>query len=139
MSDVVRGSCLCGGVRYEIDGGVHVMGNCHCSICRRYSGAAYGVGVRVARSSVRWPAGEDLIRVYRHEDRKDIGFCSRCGSSLFTANDWDAPTEASGINIRAGTLDDDPGVRPLFHIYVGSKAPWHEITDDLPQYEEMFG
>ena len=136
---MLTGGCLCGGVRYEVSAPPMFMAHCHCGECRKWSGAAHSTNVGVPPAQFRIVQGTDLLRPYRHEDRKDIGFCSRCGSSLFTTNDWDAPTEASGINIRAGTLDDDPGVRPLFHIYVGSKAPWHEITDDLPQYEEMFG
>lgn len=134
MERVVSGGCLCGGVRYEIRG-VFLRANCcHCSRCRRHSGSAFGVQGRVKREQLRLLRGEDLVRTYRPDQGAVKAFCSVCGSSLFGGNWPDGPEVA----IRLGTVDGDPGIRPQFHIFVGSKAVWHEILDDLPRHEGPF-
>jgi hypothetical protein len=89
--------------------------------------------VRVARDGFRLVSGEELIRVYRPDGGAVKAFCSVCGSSLFGAN-W---PEGDEISIRMGSLDDDPGIRPQYHTFVGSRAPWDELPDDgLPRYED---
>ena len=82
---------------------------------------------RVARDGFRLLAGEELIRVFRPEGGGAVkAFCSVCGSSLFGAW-W---PEGDEISIRLGSLDDDPGIRPQYHAYAGSKAVWEELPDD---------
>jgi hypothetical protein len=78
--------------------------------------------------------GEQLIRVFRPADGSAVkAFCSECGSSLFGAW-W---PEGDEISIRLGALDDHPGIRPQYHSFVGSKAPWDELPDDgLERYDE---
>lgn len=133
MPDPIRGRCLCGGVRYTITGEVAYMSHCHCSTCRRSTGAAFSTGLVVPREQFTLTDGADRLRTYRHTDGKDRVFCGRCGSTILTAQPWpDAPV----VRVRAGTLDDDPGVRPMLHIFVGSKAPWFEIADELAQFQE---
>ena len=126
----IQGGCLCGGVRYEISGPLSDVGNCHCSMCRRFHGAAFGTYAKVGAGDFRWLRGEDLLGVY--ETRPGIGwaFCRVCGSSL------GIPAGDKLAEITMGTLDTDPGVRPSEHTFVGSKAGWFEITDRLPQYDE---
>ena len=88
--------------------------------------------VRVPRAGFRLLAGEELLRVFRPDGGAVKAFCSVCGSSLFGAN-W---PEGDEISIRIGALDDDPGIRPQYHSFVGSRAPWDELPDDgLPRYE----
>jgi hypothetical protein len=88
----------------------------------------------VPRSQFRLLAGEGLIQVFRPEGGKVKAFCRECGSSLF-GGDW---PEGEEISIRLGSLDDDPQIRPQYHTYVGSRAPWDELPDDgLPRYEEL--
>ncbi len=128
---MVKGSCLCGGVQYEIDGDVELMANCHCSMCRKHHGAPFVTYVGVNTSQFRWVKGEDLVGDYESSPHLHRGFCRICGSNL--------PIPIPGVErlfIPAGTLDDDPGARPQAHIFVASKAPWVEITDDLPQFDE---
>jgi len=85
---------------------------------------------RVRREDFRLVSGASLVRVYTPEGGAVKAFCSVCGSSLF-GGDW---PEGPEVSIRLGSVDGDPGIRPQFHTFVGSKAVWDEILDDLPQY-----
>ncbi len=126
----IHGGCLCGGVRYEIDGALRNAGNCHCSMCRRQHGAAYGTFAELNSDEFRWVSGENLLSVYESSPRAGWCFCRICGSSL-------AGIEEGKVTlVTLGTIEGDPGVRPSSHIFVGSKAPWHEIADSLPQFDE---
>ena len=131
---MLRGSCLCGGVRWEVDR-FEAMSNCHCSMCRKAHGAAYATFGQARAACFRFTAGEDLVRRFRSTPEVERTFCSVCGSNLTFLFD-PLPKQ---IWVAAGTCDDDPGMRPQRHIFVASKAPWHEITDDLPQSDEYGG
>ena len=133
--DEVTGACFCGGVRYAVTPPVRRAYYCHCSLCRRFTGNAAAVCARVSGEQLRITAGEKLLRTFRWEDRKEYVFCSDCGSSLCVTAQW-PPAAGAWVSMRMGTFDGDPGVRPQSHIYVGSKAVWEEITDDLPQFAE---
>ena len=126
----LSGGCLCGAVRYEIAGELTRASHCHCSMCRKQHGAAFGSYAAVGRADFRWVSGESEIARFEATPGIARGFCRRCGSTLF----WDAD-DAQGFGVALGTVDGDPGVRPSLHIFVGSKAPWFEITDDLPQFD----
>lgn len=127
---MLRGSCLCGGIRYEIRGELRLPLNCHCSMCRKATGAAFRSRAAVASHDFRWIAGEELLSRYQSSPGDIRTFCKVCGSSLVTF----FPASPNELGLALGTLDDDPGVKPQFHVYVASKAAWHEITDDLPQF-----
>jgi hypothetical protein len=126
---MVRGSCLCGDVRFGADA-IEILTHCHCSMCRKAHGAAFATFGNAYETGFRWVAGEDRVAHYRSSPDNARAFCPRCGSNLPYTNDdihtWVIP---------AGALDDDPGVRPVLHTFTGSKAPWHEIADDLPAFE----
>ena len=128
---MLRGGCLCGGIRYEIVGPVGTSVFCHCSMCRKFHGSAFRARLAVPKSSFRFIQGEDLLTRYRSSSDTVKTFCRICGSPM--VNSWDPEPDNYGLAM--GSLDDDPGVRPVCHIFVGSKAPWYEITDDLPQYQ----
>jgi hypothetical protein len=132
MSEVVRGSCLCDAVRFEVDPPFLRASHCHCSRCRKHSGANGCMQARVRRAQFRLLRGAESIRVYGRGEGAVKAFCVRCGSSLF-GGDW---PEGDEVSIRLGAFDDDPGIRPQFHLYVDSRAPWDEIRDDLPRYGE---
>ena len=122
----VRGSCLCGGVRYEAEPPFRRASHCHCSRCRKHAGSFGLTMVRVARERFRLLAGEELVTVYEPAPGAAVkAFCSVCGASLFGGT-W----PEGEVSIRAGTLDDDPGIRPQYHSFVDSRAPWDEIPDD---------
>jgi hypothetical protein len=133
VSEPITGSCLCGGVRFEITQPFVWSNHCHCSRCRKHSGAFGGTQARVPREGFRLLAGEQLIRVYRPEGGRVKAFCEVCGSSLFGA-EW---PEGDEISVRLGAIDGDPGIRPQVHTFVDSKAPWDEIPEDgLPRHAE---
>jgi len=128
------GSCACGKVNYEYSGAPLRMLNCHCSRCRRARSAAHTTNIFVPLDNFRFRRGEDLVRDYPLPGARFFGvaFCTACGS--------DVPRKSLPRNaavIPAGTLDVDPGMRPTAHIFVGSRAPWFTITDELPRFEEM--
>ena len=128
----LRGSCLCGGVRFEVTAPFLWANHCHCSRCRKHSGAFGGAQGRIPRAGFRLLAGEELIRVFRPDGGRVKAFCSVCGSSLCGA-EWPQGEE---VAIRFGSLDREPGIRPQFHTFVASRAPWDEIPDDgLPHYD----
>jgi len=131
VNTVVRGSCLCGGVRFEVTPPFIRANHCHCSRCRKHSGTAVCTQARVWREQFKLLSGESLIRVYGEGEGAVKAFCSVCGSSLFGGH-W---PHGRQVSIRMGAFDDDPGIAPQFHTYVGSKAPWDRIDDDLPQYD----
>jgi hypothetical protein len=132
---MIRGGCLCGAVRWELDGAFEGMSNCHCSMCRRAHGAAFATYAQARAASFRIAAGEDRMRRYRSSPDVVRTFCGECGSSLLFLFE---PMPRK-VWVAVGTCDGDPGMRPSRHIFVGSKAPWYEIADGLPQAEEMSG
>src|SRR5215510_7761607 len=120
MSKSIRGSCLCGGVRFEVDLPFIQASHCHCERCRKHSGTAVCTQARVLREQFRLLQGKELIKVYGKGEGAVKAFCTNCGSSLF-GGDWpDGPQ----VSIRMGAFDDDPGIRPQFHTFVADRAPW---------------
>ena len=131
---VVQGSCLCGQVAFEIDATPKKMVNCHCSRCRRSRGAAHGTNVFTRRDDLRWVRGAEHVRTYKVPDAMLFAntFCDTCGSKL------PALMEKFGLYlVPVGVLDTTLDLTPGINIYVGSKAPWFDITDTLPQFEAM--
>jgi hypothetical protein len=127
---MIHGGCLCGRVRYEISGAVKKLVHCHCSMCRKAHGAAFGSYVMLAGKDFRVVSGQDDVTAYESSPGVQRTFCRRCGSTL----QFRSAKRPDSVELAAGTLDDDPGVKPAYHIFVGSKAPWFEITDSLPQH-----
>ena len=130
-NNVIKGSCLCGVVRFEITSPILSMGNCHCAMCRKQHGTAFSTYCQVAKSGLQIQEGESHIQHYASSDFAERSFCADCGTKLtFTIHD-----RPERIWIAAGALDDDPGITPQYHIFVGSKATWYEIKDGIPQHE----
>ncbi|MBW2419785.1 MAG: GFA family protein [Deltaproteobacteria bacterium] len=127
---MLHGGCLCSGVRYEIDSSVEDMTNCHCGMCRKAHGAAYATFVTVQGKSFRYTQGEELVETYQSSPELGRAFCRVCGSSLAVIE-----PKTAEVFVAAGTLDEDPGIRPESHIFVGSKAPWLDIHDDTPSFD----
>ena len=128
-----RGSCLCGAVAFRIEGKPFLARSCHCGRCRKARGTAHATNMLVPIDGLRFTRGEGELAEYKIPEAKFFTqtFCRICGSK--------APRIARDRGfaiVPMGSLDDDPGIRLREHIWVGSKAPWHEITDDLPRYDE---
>jgi hypothetical protein len=130
---MIRGSCFCGGVTFEITQAVGPFELCHCNRCRKANGSAFVAGLGVKRTDFRLVHGGDLIETFEAPVRESpppyrTHFCRRCGSPVPDAY-GDSPT----LEVPAGLLDDDPHLRPDKHIFVDVKSPWFGITDNLPQ------
>lgn len=132
---MIRGGCLCGGIRFEIARAAGPFELCHCTRCRKASGSAFVPWLGVRREDFRLLQGEELIRRYEAPLRNKppayrTSFCGRCGSPV-----PDPQWVCDFLEVHAGVLDDDPGLRPQRHILVEAKSPWFAITDALPQFD----
>lgn len=127
---MLTGGCLCGSVRYEVNGSPQHAGNCHCSMCRRAAGAPFVAWFSVPRSQFRWVAGEP--KKFQSSGKAKRGFCKQCGSQL-TFEDVDYPQE---IDVTTCSLDDPERAAPAYHIWTSSKLDWIRLADGLPEYRE---
>lgn len=129
---VLRGSCLCGEVAYAVHGPVTGLRHCHCGRCRRGRAAAFATNLFAGADALHFLHGEDALASFKVPDAKFFtqAFCTTCGSPMPRVD-----RSRDLAVVPAGTLDDDPGRRPSGHIFVGSKAPWAVVADDLPQHD----
>ena len=128
---MITGHCECGRISYEVDGEITDFSHCHCSQCRRLHGAAFATFAGVAKRDFRYVSGDASLKIYASSAGHDRVFCAECGSDIMVAVD----SEPDDLYLCMGTVNGDPARPAGYHIYVGSKAPWHEINDDLPQYD----
>jgi hypothetical protein len=126
-----KGSCLCGTVRYEIDGRISPIWLCHCSKCRRSTGSAFHASAVCGPETFRWVSGEDGIKEYEDTPGYKVRFCGRCGSPVPSYLE-----EHGLVFVHVGGLEGDPGREIAHHIFVGSKAPWYTIQDGKPEFDE---
>jgi hypothetical protein len=127
---MLSGKCECGAVRYRVPDEFLYASNCHCSRCRAATGAAFKPFAGIERDKLEVADGRDGLLVVGEEGLNDTR-CAACGSLLFSV-----VAEGDYVHVALGSLVDAPSLRPTKHIFVGSKAPWFEITDDLPQFDE---
>ena len=125
---MITGGCLCGGVRYAIHAAVDEIQLCHCRSCRKAQGGPLASNVPVATRDFELIDGAERLRDYESSPGKHRLFCSGCGSPIISRRD-DRP---EAVRVRAGTLDGDPGARPVSQAYVGEAAPWWTVDEDLP-------
>ncbi len=133
MTDEPRrltGRCECGRVEYRVADAFRYALNCHCSRCRAGTGSAFKPLAGIEREHFAVTAGADALMVYGEDDLNDTR-CGVCGSLLYSV-----VRDGAYVHVAMGSLVDEPAIRPTAHNFVGSKAPWFEITDDLPQHEE---
>lgn len=133
MSETYRGSCLCGSVAFEVDGVFGRAGHCHCSMCRKFHGAAYATIVGVDRSAFHWISGEDMLLDYRAPNGTVRSFCSHCGSSMFFSSPKASPDV---VEIALAAFDGNVPAVPDAHIFVEFAANWTKVCDGLPQHSE---
>ncbi|MGB1090483.1 MAG: GFA family protein [Oceanobacter sp.] len=127
------GSCLCGSIKYSVSHIEERMAHCHCSMCRKFHGAAFSTYGEAKKSNFNWLFGEELIKEYLGVNGTKRLFCSNCGSSLIFI-----PSDDNGQNIEfsLGTLDSDIHQEPDAHIYTNHGASWYKVTDGLPEFGE---
>jgi hypothetical protein len=127
---MLSGRCQCGAVRYQVADEFIYAANCHCSQCRAATGSAFKPFAGIEREQLTITEGEDNLLVFGTDELNDTR-CGTCGSFLFSV-----VRDGRYVHVAMGSLVDAPAIRPTGHIFVGSKAPWFEITDDLPQFDE---
>ena len=126
-----KGSCLCGEITFEIDGGIDSIICCHCSLCRKASGSAYAANGFVDTAAFSITGGESLLGSYQSTPGRYRRFCTGCGSPIFSTNEQDPDR----IRIRVGVIDSDIAERPISHNFVTSKANWDILDAELPRYD----
>ena len=131
MSRPLAGTCLCGAVRYEVADEFRYSLICHCSQCRRATGAASKPFAGIEREKLQVTQGADALLRFGGDLVHDVR-CGTCGSFLFSV-----VREGKFVHVTLGSLVDVPSIRPTAHIHVGSKAAWEPILDDLPQHREF--
>jgi predicted enzyme related to lactoylglutathione lyase len=127
---MLTGGCLCGAVRFGVRGDLGTIVHCHCTDCRKAQGGAFATNAPVAAEAFVITSGAGFVSRFESSPGKFRCFCSRCGSPVYSFRD----SMPGAVRIRLGTLDADPGGRPVLHSWVGEKAPWLEITDELPRF-----
>lgn len=128
---VLTGGCGCGTVRYRVADAFGYAANCHCSRCRAATGSAFKPFAGIESEKLEITDGADALLVFGEPELNDTR-CGVCGSLLFSV-----VRDGAYVHVAMGSLVDEPSIRPTGHIYVGSKAPWFEITDDLPRAAEL--
>lgn len=127
----IEATCLCGAVRYEVHGPLSAMVHCHCSMCRKHHGGSFATFAAAPLMGFRWIAGEDTVVTHASSEKGQRSFCMNCGSVAPSVH-----KEMDMVICPAGNLLGDLDLKPQAHWFVGSRAPWTQITDDLPQHEE---
>ena len=127
---MLNGKCECGTVRYRVADEFLYASNCHCSRCRAATGSAFKPFAGIEREKLELVEDDAALLINGEETLNDTR-CASCGSLLYSV-----VRDGEYVHVALGSLVDEPGMRPTKHIFVGSKAPWFEITDDLPQFEE---
>lgn len=129
---IYSGSCLCGGIRYEIHGEIGEIIQCHCQRCRKASGTAYTTNAPVKVSEFKIIQGEHLLKKFQSSATIQRCFCGECSSAIMSIR-----TETPDYyRLRIGTLDTPIHHKPAMHIFVADKAEWDTICDDVPQYDQ---
>jgi hypothetical protein len=126
----LEGRCECRAVRYRVDDAFLYAANCHCSNCRASTGSAFKPFAGIEREKLEVVEGGDSLLIWGDDDGNHTR-CGTCGSLLYSV-----VRDGGYVHVALGSLVDAPSIRPTEHIFVGSKAEWFEITDDLSQRDE---
>lgn len=129
------GQCLCGEIKYQVDEIGSKMAHCHCSMCRRFHGAAFATFGEVKVEHFHWLQGEENLAVYQAPNKTKRKFCAHCGSSLIFEPSGD---NHEVVEFSLATLDPSPGAMPRLipdaHIYTSTQVEWLELDDQLPKF-----
>jgi hypothetical protein len=126
----LAGRCECSAVRFQVADEFQYAANCHCSNCRASTGSAFKSFAGIEREKLEVTEGGEKLMIVGEKDENHTR-CAECGSLLYSV-----VRDGAYVHVALGSLEDEPSIRPTKHIFVGSKAPWFEISDDLPQNEE---
>lgn len=127
----MRGSCLCGEIVFEVEGTIPALYQCHCSLCRKQTGASSNTAMAVASEQVIWVSGSQLISSYKRASGFRSDFCAQCGSPV--------PNQIGASPytwVPAGLLDSTANLQIAAHLFVGSKAHWEPLPTNGKCYQE---
>lgn len=127
----IKGTCYCGSVEYLVDDQFEYAMNCHCSNCRKMTGSAFKPFAGIKTNLLQLTKGKEHLKI-QGDEKLHNAFCNNCGSLLYSK-----VREGHYLHVTMGTLIDAPSIKPSAHIFVGSKASWYKITDELPQFNEF--
>ena len=127
----MKGQCLCGQVRFELDEPLPDLYQCHCSLCRKVSGSSANAAMIVAAPKFRWLSGQELMSRFVHDNGFKSDFCSRCGSPLPN------PSANNNVWVPVGLLDDSDQIKVVAQMHVASKADWDQINGGGEHFDEM--
>jgi len=132
MTQTFQGNCLCGRVHYEVTGPFEAFHICHCSQCRRSTGSAHASNIFTDKEKIQWLAGEDLVKRFDPEEPGIISkaFCTHCGSLVPYIS-----AKSGKLVIPAGSLSEDPGIRPQDNIFWEDRAEWYETVSEAPRFD----
>jgi hypothetical protein len=122
----MTGTCLCGGVRFEVTGPFERVSACHCVSCKGISGGAGTVSGRVPTEAITILEGRELLTTYQPDEGSAKTFCSRCGSNLFGGG-W---PESEATSVRLPALEEPYEGKIQSHLFVRSVAPWETLPED---------
>lgn len=125
------GSCLCGAVTLEVQGGIEAIIHCHCSKCRKASGTAYATNGFIRARGLHIKKGEEEIRSYEGAPGRKRHFCGTCASPLFSSN----ASDPDRLRLRLGILDSAISERPISHNFVSSRASWEDMDAIIPRHD----
>jgi len=129
---MMRGSCLCGAIAYEINQPAERIVHCHCRTCQKAQGAAFSSNAFISREHFRWIHGQELLSFYESSPGKSRYFCSVCGSHLVAMRDGQP-----NVIVRVASLDGDPKPESFAHIWTSHDLPWLSFGDDVPSFPEF--
>ena len=133
MDPTYFGSCLCGEVAFEITGDFESFYLCHCSRCRKDTGAAHAANLFSTRAKLKWISGEDKIKIFTlSSTRHKKCFCSNCGSALPNIQ-----LEGRLLVVPAGSIDNEIHLRPNAHIFTADKAGWDHHLENIQKLEKL--
>ncbi|AYF44130.1 aldehyde-activating protein [Halobacteriovorax sp. BALOs_7] len=133
MSNKNAGSCLCGNIKFELEGSFESFFLCHCKYCQKDTGSAHAANLFTTNSKLSWLSGEDLVKTFNLPHTRHVkSFCTNCGSAVPSIqNNGDL------IVVPAGSLDVPVSIKPNAHLFIGSKANWEDKLDELPSFEGL--
>ncbi len=133
QENINKGSCLCGKIAFSVSEFEPLVGHCHCTMCRKFHGAAFSTFVEVKLEHLTWLRGESEFSSYQAENDTVRQFCQHCGSSLMFISSFNQ--KAKTVEVALACFDTEPPVSPDAHIYLASKVSWYSPSDDLAKFQ----